>query len=91
MIETMIEKMARAVCKHANVDPDQQIWSQGGTGPCISAWELRVDAIRAILEVMRESTFQMEIAMDAVRDCTGVDDIWRTGIDAALKEDPSYI
>jgi hypothetical protein len=92
MTETMIERVARAICVASGLDPDRPFSSSNyskETEPQEFAWHEYLPEARAAINAMREPTEAMEDAGNSATyiwiDETSAD-VWPRMIDAALKE-----
>lgn len=87
---TMVEQVARALCKEASIDPDKS--DEWAPGVDRKNWESRIGAARAAIGAMREPTEAMVDAGSDIEDIDGNDigltaaqDAWQAMIDEALK------
>ncbi|MBA8799158.1 hypothetical protein FHW77_002877 [Agrobacterium sp. RC10-4-1] len=87
MAETMIERVARAICVASGLDPDRPFSSSNyskETEPQEFAWHEYLPEARAAINAMREPTRAMH---EAGLETTGMPgNTFRDMIDAALKE-----
>jgi hypothetical protein len=101
MPETMIERVARALCAALNAHPDERIVlpssfqtsAPSDPAPALrtqAQWEMFVPHVTAILTAMREPTDDLaEAALSAWREGIGPVDLYKIMIDAALAG-PAY-
>lgn len=99
MAETMIERVARAICVASGLDPDRPFSSSNyskETEPQEFAWHEYLPEARAAINAMREPTESMvengadsENTLEAMTDLTdaqSVRNIYHAMIDRALKD-----
>jgi hypothetical protein len=97
--QTMIERIARALCSEAHIDPDKSVMKSGGSGDGDRqvAWMALRKQARTILAIMRQPTGAMLSAnaeavngtrrpIDSGSDHFIAEEIWRAMIDAALED-----
>lgn len=80
--ESMVERVARALCVRAGHDPDEIQYR--GTEEIRSGWEAYADDVRAAIRALREPSEAMVSSGMAEIDHDGAGDCWRAMIDAAL-------
>ena len=94
---TMLEKVCRALCLEAGLDPDRKFKSANWgpeTAPHEFAWQEYLPAARAALEAIREPPHELAlIADDRVRISRAIEvdegtDFFNALIDAILAEEP---
>ena len=79
----MVERVARAICKANDYDPDANDNLLSGPSGTRN-WHLYVTHARAAIAVMREPT--QEMVESGVENAPNPRDIWEAMIDAALAE-----
>jgi hypothetical protein len=85
--QSMIERVARILCKQWGRDPDEIVKGEGAAfGRSWPGWEAFVDEAGDIIAAMREPTEGMNDAICDVATDRPHADYWRAGIDAALTE-----
>jgi hypothetical protein len=97
--QTMIERIARALCCEAHIDPDKSVMKSGGSGDGDRqvAWMALRKQARTILTVMRQPTGAMlsthATTINGERRIIGngpdhhsAEEIWHAMIDAALED-----
>lgn len=94
MTESMLERVARAICKQQNLDPDKLIDLPHPSGVGIKrvhTWRMGIPVARAAIEAMREPTVGMADAghqgeVDLSDDDPTPIRVWRAMLAAALEE-----
>ncbi|MDO7841057.1 hypothetical protein [Sphingomonas immobilis] len=92
MPKTMIERVAREICKLEWRDPDEVCIGEGhASGQTWLGWQVYVAESRAIIEAMREPTEGMRSAwLGSGRESVTAARDWNAMIDAALAEKPGF-